>query len=157
MYLWHGWWPQSDEDSDSRASTTGSAETRWSNDRRLAMETTKSYAEGSYSHSGVHNHVLVDVMGKQLPFLKISPCANLFVRSKIQVCLFTLRCIPPKPGNKNMRFLRLFFSAGNLINSAYQNDTKTTACKEGVLSSTPHPVPSFSIVFLGVMRVTLNM
>ncbi|XP_015764099.1 PREDICTED: supervillin-like [Acropora digitifera] len=45
MYLWHGWWPQSDEDSDSRASTTGSAETRWSNDRRLAMETTKSYAE----------------------------------------------------------------------------------------------------------------
>lgn len=76
MYLWHGWWPQSDEDSDSRASTTGSAETRWSNDRRLAMETTKSYAEGSYSHSGVHNHVLVDVMGKQLPFLKISPCVN---------------------------------------------------------------------------------
>ena len=74
MYLWHGWWPQSDEDSDSRASTTGSAETRWSNDRRLAMETTKSYAEGSYSHSGVHNHFLVDVMGKQLPFLKISPC-----------------------------------------------------------------------------------
>ena len=46
MYLWHGWWPQSDEDSDSRASTTGSAETRWSNDRRLAMETIKSYAEG---------------------------------------------------------------------------------------------------------------
>ena len=48
MYLWHGWWPQSDEDSDSRASTAGSAETRWSNDRRLAMETTKSYAEGSF-------------------------------------------------------------------------------------------------------------
>ena len=46
IYLWHGWWPQSDEDSDSRASTTGSAETRWSNDRRLAMETIKSYAEG---------------------------------------------------------------------------------------------------------------
>ena len=46
-----------------------------------------------------------------------------------------------------MRFLLLFFSAGNLINSAYQNDTKTTACKEGVLSSTPHPVPSFSIGF----------
>ena len=46
IYLWNGWWPQSDEDSDSRASTTGSAETRWSNDRRLAMETIKSYAEG---------------------------------------------------------------------------------------------------------------
>lgn len=46
IYLWHGWWPQSDEDSESRASTTGSAETRWSNDRRLAMETIKSYAEG---------------------------------------------------------------------------------------------------------------
>ncbi|XP_068758253.1 uncharacterized protein [Montipora capricornis] len=45
MYLWHGWWPLSEEDSESRASTTGSAETRWSNDRRLAMETTKSYAE----------------------------------------------------------------------------------------------------------------
>ncbi|KAL9959859.1 hypothetical protein ACROYT_G033223 [Oculina patagonica] len=45
IYLWHGWWPQSDEDSESRASTTGSAETRWSNDRRLAMETIKSYAE----------------------------------------------------------------------------------------------------------------
>ena len=74
MYLWHGWWPQSDEDSDSRASTTGSAETRWSNDRRLAMETTKSYAEGSYSHLSVHNHVQVDVMGKQFPFLKISLC-----------------------------------------------------------------------------------
>ena len=74
MYLWHGWWPQSDEDSDSRASTTGSAETRWSNDRRLAMETMKSYAEGSYSHLSVHNHVQVDVMGKQFPFLKISLC-----------------------------------------------------------------------------------
>ena len=74
MYLWHGWWPQSDEDSDSRASTTGSAETRWSNDRRLSMETTKSYAEGSYSHLSVHNHVQVDVMGKQFPFLKISLC-----------------------------------------------------------------------------------
>ena len=72
MYLWHGWWPQSDEDSDSRASTTGSAETRWSNDRRLAMETTKSYAEGSYSHLCVRNHVQVDLMGKQFPFLKIS-------------------------------------------------------------------------------------
>ena len=47
IYLWHGWWPQSDEDSDSKASTTGSAETRWSNDRRLAMETIKSYAEGT--------------------------------------------------------------------------------------------------------------
>lgn len=46
IYLWHGWWPLSDEDSESRASTTGSAETRWSNDRRLAMETIKSYAEG---------------------------------------------------------------------------------------------------------------
>ena len=46
MYLWHGWWPLSDEDAESRASTTGSAETRWSNDRRLAMETAKSYAEG---------------------------------------------------------------------------------------------------------------
>ena len=46
MYLWHGWWPN-DEDSESRASTTGSAETRWSNDRRLAMETIKSYAEGT--------------------------------------------------------------------------------------------------------------
>ena len=46
IYLWHGWWPQSDEDSESRASTTGSAETRWSNDRRLAMETIKSYSEG---------------------------------------------------------------------------------------------------------------
>lgn len=46
IYLWHGWWPQSDEDSESKASTTGSAETRWSNDRRLAMETIKSYAEG---------------------------------------------------------------------------------------------------------------
>lgn len=45
MYLWHGWWPLSDEDSESRASTTGSAETRWSNDRRLAMETIKSYAQ----------------------------------------------------------------------------------------------------------------
>ncbi|KAM7429985.1 hypothetical protein ABFA07_019226 [Porites harrisoni] len=44
MYLWHGWWPN-DEDSESRASTTGSAETRWSNDRRLAMETIKSYAQ----------------------------------------------------------------------------------------------------------------
>lgn len=43
MYLWHGWWPSGD-DSESRASTTGSAETRWSNDRRLAMETIKSYA-----------------------------------------------------------------------------------------------------------------
>ncbi|KAJ7370835.1 hypothetical protein OS493_029379 [Desmophyllum pertusum] len=28
IYLWHGWWPPSDEDSESRASTTGSAETR---------------------------------------------------------------------------------------------------------------------------------
>ena len=46
MYLWHGWWPN-DEDSESRASTTGSAETRWSNDRRLAMETIKSYAQGT--------------------------------------------------------------------------------------------------------------
>jgi len=46
IYLWHGWWPQSDEDSESRASTTGSAETRWSNDRRLAMETIKAYSEG---------------------------------------------------------------------------------------------------------------
>ena len=45
MYLWHGWWPSGD-DSESRASTTGSAETRWSNDRRLAMETIKSYATG---------------------------------------------------------------------------------------------------------------
>ena len=47
MYLWHGWWPLSDEDSESKASTTGSAETRWSNDRRLAMETIKSYAQGT--------------------------------------------------------------------------------------------------------------
>lgn len=47
IYLWHGWWPQSDEDSESRASTTGSAQTRWSNDRRLAMETIKTYAEGT--------------------------------------------------------------------------------------------------------------
>ena len=46
MYLWHGWWPN-DEDSESRASTTGSAETRWSNDRGLAMETIKSYAQGT--------------------------------------------------------------------------------------------------------------
>ena len=46
MYLWHGWWAN-DEDSESRASTTGSAETRWSNDRRLAMETIKSYAQGT--------------------------------------------------------------------------------------------------------------
>ena len=46
MYLWHGWWPN-DEDSESRACTTGSAETRWSNDRRLAMETIKSYAQGT--------------------------------------------------------------------------------------------------------------
>ena len=45
MYLWHGWWP-SDEESESKASTTGFAEQRWSNDRRLAMETIKSYAEG---------------------------------------------------------------------------------------------------------------
>ena len=112
MYLWHGWWPQSDEDSDSRASTTGSAETRWSNDRRLAMETTKCYAEGSYSHSSTHNHVLVDVKGKQLPF----PSWELF-------------------------------SSGNLINSALQNDTKATSCRERVLSSTAYPVPSFPIGF----------
>ena len=59
MYLWHGWWPPSDEDSESRASTTGSAETRFSNDRRLAMETIKSYAEGAVffhnlSHTAKH-------------------------------------------------------------------------------------------------------
>ena len=60
IYLWHGWWPQSDEDSESRASTTGSAETRWSNDRRLAMETIKSYAEGisfSLLHSSLREAV----------------------------------------------------------------------------------------------------
>ena len=45
IYLWHGWWPSGD-DSESRASTTGSAETRWSNDKRLSMETIKSYATG---------------------------------------------------------------------------------------------------------------
>ena len=161
MYLWHGWWPQSDEDSDSRASTTGSAETRWSNDRRLAMETTKSYAEGSYSHSGVHNHVLVDVMGKQLPFLKISPCVISKYICSVQDpslhCCFTLYSSKTREQEQWWDFCFCFFSAGNLINSEYQNDTKTTSCKEGVLSSTPQPVPSFSIVFLGVMRVTLNM
>ena len=44
--MWQGWWPLSDEDSESRASTTGSAQTRWNYDRRLAMETIHDYAEG---------------------------------------------------------------------------------------------------------------
>lgn len=65
IYLWHGWWPLSDEDSESRASTTGSAETRWSNDRRLAMETIKSYAEGiSFCLTLAHVRTMPAPVGK---------------------------------------------------------------------------------------------
>ena len=46
LYMWQGWWPRDQEENQMQATTTGSAETRFSNDRRLAMETTKSYAQG---------------------------------------------------------------------------------------------------------------
>jgi supervillin len=46
IYMWQGWWPRDKDENDMQASTTGSAETRFSNDRRLAMETIRSYAEG---------------------------------------------------------------------------------------------------------------
>ena len=46
MYLWQGWWPVNPDNSDSSATTTGSAEFRWHRDRRLAMQTIQSYADG---------------------------------------------------------------------------------------------------------------
>ncbi|XP_031552227.1 supervillin-like isoform X2 [Actinia tenebrosa] len=45
LYMWQGWWPRDEEENEMQATTTGSAQTRFSNDRRLAMETIKSYAQ----------------------------------------------------------------------------------------------------------------
>jgi len=44
--MWQGWWPRSEDENEGQASTTGSAVTRFNNDRRLAMETIKMYAKG---------------------------------------------------------------------------------------------------------------
>ncbi|XP_048582562.1 supervillin isoform X2 [Nematostella vectensis] len=44
LYMWQGWWPH-EPGNDGQVSTTGSAQTRLNNDRRLAMETIKSYAQ----------------------------------------------------------------------------------------------------------------
>ena len=56
LYLWQGWWPVDEEEGEARASTTGSAATRFSNDRRLAMETIKSYAEGKPNYDNNKNN-----------------------------------------------------------------------------------------------------
>ncbi|XP_053386334.1 uncharacterized protein LOC123538762 isoform X4 [Mercenaria mercenaria] len=43
VYLWQGWWPEGDEDQENIL--TGSAQTRFTVDRRCAMETTLAYCK----------------------------------------------------------------------------------------------------------------
>ncbi|KAL4217138.1 hypothetical protein ACF0H5_023592 [Mactra antiquata] len=43
VYLWQGWWPEGDEDQENVL--TGSAQTRFTVDRRCAMETTLQYCK----------------------------------------------------------------------------------------------------------------
>ena len=44
VYLWQGWWPEGDENQENVL--TGSAQTRFTADRRCAMETTLHYCKG---------------------------------------------------------------------------------------------------------------
>lgn len=51
LWLWQGWWPESDSDSDqeSPVDQTGSWVKRWQEERRLAMETTINYWKKKYA------------------------------------------------------------------------------------------------------------
>ena len=44
VYLWQGWWPEGDENQENVL--TGSAQTRFTADRKCAMETTLHYCKG---------------------------------------------------------------------------------------------------------------
>ena len=52
VYLWQGWWPEGDENQENVL--TGSAQTRFTADRKCAMETTLHYCKGKEGISCGH-------------------------------------------------------------------------------------------------------
>ena len=57
IYLWFGWWPeQKNKLLQEKNAFSGSANSRWARDKRLALQTALNYAQGilliDYNYGG---------------------------------------------------------------------------------------------------------
>jgi supervillin len=57
VYLWHGWWPEADADVENIH--TGSARSRFSVDRKCAIETAIHYCKGKFSVNDIQKLLFI--------------------------------------------------------------------------------------------------